>query len=308
MRTVISVGVLLKSAAVSWPAFSVHTARLQAKAVLKGRTWFQTHEASDHEPPGRNKAASDIYAQRMRDFKAVDFDEMVDLTVRTLAESPESLEVARRMHQYILVDEFQARRTASPCALSQFHDCTMAYAVMHACTRRWRTIVHSVLCLPTWSRMLDTSAGATSYERTCTPVQDTSPVQIRLIALLQSGRGQLTVVGDDAQSIYGWRGATNRAFHTLEQALGLPVTKISLEDNYRSVPAIVNVRFLCLSPLHLHAAAQPAGLAPRFVRCSAQVPASLNHEGNTHMHIYICAYFVSNQAQQEAHQSRWATT
>ena len=73
-------------------------------------------------------------------------------------------------------------------------------------------------------------------------MQDTSLVQIKLIALLQRGRHQLTVVGDDAQSIYAFRAATNRAFHTLQAELGVPVDTVSLEANYRSTPAIINVR------------------------------------------------------------------
>ena len=37
--------------------------------------------------------------------------------------------------------------------------------------------------------------------------QDTNPLEERLIQLLRRGCETLTVVGDDDQSIYGWRGA-----------------------------------------------------------------------------------------------------
>jgi superfamily I DNA/RNA helicase len=80
-------------------------------------------------------------------------------------------------------------------------------------------------------------------------------VQIRLAALLQAGRGQLTVVGDDAQSVYGFHGATNKAFATLSQALdtfaarrgggagGDAVQTLPLQLNYCSMPAVLEACF-----------------------------------------------------------------
>jgi DNA helicase II / ATP-dependent DNA helicase PcrA len=73
-------------------------------------------------------------------------------------------------------------------------------------------------------------------------LQDCNPVQISLVALLQANRGQLTVVGDDAQSIYGFRGASNHAFEMLQLQIPDAVTNLTLVLNYRSVPAIISVR------------------------------------------------------------------
>jgi len=63
--------------------------------------------------------------------------------------------------------------------------------------------------------------------------QDTNAAQYRLLQLLAGARGALTAVGDDDQSIYGWRGATLDNLARLERDFpGL--RRIMLEQNYRS--------------------------------------------------------------------------
>ncbi len=68
--------------------------------------------------------------------------------------------------------------------------------------------------------------------------QDTNAVQYELLKALVGERGMFTAVGDDDQSIYGWRGATIENLKRLP--LDYPRLKIiPLEQNYRSTGAIL---------------------------------------------------------------------
>jgi len=68
--------------------------------------------------------------------------------------------------------------------------------------------------------------------------QDTNLAQYQLIKLLTGPLGHFTVVGDDDQSIYAWRGARPDNLLTL-QADYPRLTVVKLEQNYRSTQAIL---------------------------------------------------------------------
>lgn len=70
--------------------------------------------------------------------------------------------------------------------------------------------------------------------------QDTNTAQMKLVDLLVAPHKNLTVVGDDDQSIYGWRGAQ------VSNILGFPkkfkdCITVRLEENYRSSKTIIDL-------------------------------------------------------------------
>jgi len=70
--------------------------------------------------------------------------------------------------------------------------------------------------------------------------QDTNPTQYKLLKLLAGPRAAFTLVGDDNQSIYAWRGADiNNLQQVHSDYPNLKVVK--LVENYRSTPKILSV-------------------------------------------------------------------
>jgi ATP-dependent DNA helicase Rep len=77
--------------------------------------------------------------------------------------------------------------------------------------------------------------------------QDTNATQYELLKLLVGERARFTAVGDDDQSIYGWRGATLDNLKRLPQ--DFPQLKvIKLEQNYRSTSAILRAANNVIGP------------------------------------------------------------
>lgn len=69
--------------------------------------------------------------------------------------------------------------------------------------------------------------------------QDTNAVQFRLLYLLAGKEGNLCVVGDDDQSVYGWRGAEVRNILEFDSIFS-NVREIKLTGNYRSGSSILS--------------------------------------------------------------------
>ncbi len=70
--------------------------------------------------------------------------------------------------------------------------------------------------------------------------QDTNAIQYRIAKLLSSVHHNIFVVGDDDQSIYGWRGAEIKNILNFHKEFS-PCKVIKLEQNYRSTKKILDL-------------------------------------------------------------------
>jgi len=101
--------------------------------------------------------------------------------------------------------------------------------------------------------------------------QDTNASQYRIVRALAEGHRNLCVVGDDDQSIYGWRGA--EVSHILRFKHDWPdATVVRLEDNYRSTEAILTlanrlIKFNSLRHDKTLRAARSGGEKPQILQC-----------------------------------------
>ena len=100
--------------------------------------------------------------------------------------------------------------------------------------------------------------------------QDTNGSQYRILRALTQPHNNLCVVGDDDQSIYGWRGA--EVSHILNFKRDWPAAKeIRLEENYRSTGAILDfantlIQFNSNRHDKILRAARGPGLAPQIMQ------------------------------------------
>ncbi|MCI8443664.1 MAG: DNA helicase PcrA [Clostridia bacterium] len=109
-----------------------------------------------------------LYQKRLKENNAIDFDDIINYTIKILMENPDILEYYSNKFKYVLVDEYQ----------------------------------------------------------------DTNKAQFTLVTMLASKNGNITVVGDNDQGIYSFRGADISNILNFER--DFPGTKIiKLEQNYR---------------------------------------------------------------------------
>ena len=81
----------------------------------------------------------------------------------------------------------------------------------------------------------------------CDEYQDTNRIQMDILYMLAGDRANLCVVGDDDQSIYGFRGAESSIMLGFEEDFaGKAPKKIMMSTNYRSAQTIVDYADACI--------------------------------------------------------------
>lgn len=99
-------------------------------------------------------------------------------------------------------------------------------------------IIYAIRILAEYPEVLDYYANKFRYVHV-DEYQDTNTAQYRLVSMLAGKHGNICVVGDDDQMIYGWRGANLRNILDFEKDFR-DCTVIKLEQNYRSTKTILD--------------------------------------------------------------------
>ncbi|WP_065189346.1 ATP-dependent helicase [Gardnerella vaginalis] len=145
------------------------------------------------------------YQNRLSVSNAVDFDDLIMLTVKLLRQNPQVSAYYKRKFRYILVDEYQDTNHAQYVLIRELAGVDDAGV---------------------------DDAGVDDYSTDST-VSSVSPDSTQL------PQSSITVVGDSDQSIYAFRGADIRNIQDFEQDFP-SATTIMLEQNYRSTQTILD--------------------------------------------------------------------
>ncbi|MHB1089627.1 MAG: 3'-5' exonuclease, partial [Ilumatobacteraceae bacterium] len=100
--------------------------------------------------------------------------------------------------------------------------------------------------------------------------QDMNPLQFALFESIRGDRGDVFVVGDPLQAIYGWNGADRKIFDSLPDVI-TQATILKLPNNYRCSPQILEVARRVVQrtnePVHIRAT-KDDGPAVRLIECA----------------------------------------
>jgi DNA helicase-2/ATP-dependent DNA helicase PcrA len=117
------------------------------------------------------------------------------------------------------------------------------YAAYEEACQRNGVIDFAELLLRAHELLRDNAEILAHYQRRFSHIlvdefQDTNAIQYAWLRMFAGARGEIFAVGDDDQSIYGWRGAKIENLHRFQQELP-DVELLRLEQNYRSTATIL---------------------------------------------------------------------
>jgi len=191
-----------------------------------------------------------------RDFTIMDREDAKDLLDACLGEAAIDVKATRFPKAEVLSDIFSLAvntRKTIPEVLAQDYDYFENLAPQiadlqrrYAARKRATNAMDFDDLLELWLKLLrDHPTVCEQYQRRFQFIlvdeyQDTNQLQSELIDLLAARHHNVMVVGDDAQSIYAWRGANfQNILKFPERYADAKIYKI--ETNYRSTPEILNV-------------------------------------------------------------------
>ncbi|MDE2612533.1 MAG: ATP-dependent helicase [Burkholderiales bacterium] len=143
-----------------------------------------------------------------------------------------------------------------------------------AAKRAQRSLDYDDLLLAWWHLMREPVLAARIAARfdhvLVDELQDVNRLQADLVHALRPHGDALTVVGDDAQAIYAFRGASVAHMLGFAERCAAPARLIRLEQNYRSTPAILDASNAVMAEAAEGFAkrlwsTRPNGLPPRLV-------------------------------------------
>ncbi len=198
-----------------------------------------------------------------RDFTIMDREDARDLIDACLGESAIDMKATRFPKADVLADIFSlalnTRKTIEQVLADQygyFESLAPQIADMeqrYAARKRATNAIDFDDLLALWLKVLkDNPEVCEQYQRRFQFIlvdeyQDTNALQSELIDLLAARHHNLMVVGDDAQSIYAWRGANFQ--NILKFPERYPEAKVyKIETNYRSTPEILDVANAAIAP------------------------------------------------------------
>lgn len=181
-----------------------------------------------------------------QNFQILDSDDQLRLIKRVLKELNISEETLppRTAATWINQQKEEARRPRVSNDFSSEAQLGRVYAAYESLCQQQDTVDFAELLLRTYEMLRDTPELQAHYQNKFRHIlvdefQDTNTLQYQLIKLMAGKNGRVFCVGDDDQSIYGFRGAKIENIQKLEKDFeGCQI--IRLEQNYRSTSNILN--------------------------------------------------------------------